>query len=218
MCLCFMTGVNQLYLSLFIECDGQLDLVFVLDASGSIRQERWPLIQSFVKNIVKQLEVKADRVQVGVITFSDSPRTDFSLNTYQRKEDVLHAIERIQYMRGKTHTASALQMMKNQAFSLANGDRTDVPNIAIIVTDGHSNINAEQTIPEAIQARVDGTHMIVATVENDHNNLELKGLASDPKEKNIFNVQRYSQLPTIVSTIVQATCNGKCRVKKIKIW
>jgi len=34
-------------------------------------------------------------------------------------------------------------------FNPANGDRFTVPNTAIVITDGQSNINSSQTIPEA---------------------------------------------------------------------
>ena len=40
-------------------------------------------------------------------------------------------------------------MMKTQA-----GDRDLVPNYAIVITDGESNIQPENTIPKAIEARL----------------------------------------------------------------
>ena len=49
-------------------------------------------------------------------------------------------------------------------FTPANGDRDTVPNYAIIVTDGNSNINQQNTIKEAIEARVDGVHIITVSV------------------------------------------------------
>ena len=94
-------------------------------------------------------------------------------------------------------------------FTAVNGDRSDVDNVAFIISDGHSNINTEDTIPQAIRARISGIHMVVATMENNPKNLELKGIASDPDEKNIFNVRRYGQLSQMVNNLVGITCNGK---------
>ena len=42
-----------------------------------------------------------------------------------------------------THTADALQKMKDIMFTAANGDRDDAPNVAIALSDGNSNINQD---------------------------------------------------------------------------
>ena len=48
-------------------------------------------------------------------------------------------IEALSYTRGTTNTAQALDYVQNNMFSGANGDRTGVANIAVILTDGGSN-------------------------------------------------------------------------------
>ena len=64
-----------------------------------------------------------------------------------------HAIERLQYVKGRTNTAEALLYIRTEMFTALNGDRQDVPNFAVVITDGESNINEERTLPEAIEAR-----------------------------------------------------------------
>ncbi len=56
-------------------------------------------------------------------------------------------------MRGRTNTAEALLYLRSEMFTPFNGDRLDVPNYAVVITDGESNINEERTLPEAIEAR-----------------------------------------------------------------
>ncbi len=193
---------------LFPECDGVLDIAFLLDSSGSIRSERFPALLLYVKTIVSQMEVTPDRTRIAMVTFSDQSNVQFYFDTYKYKEDVLQAIDMINFTPGRTNTAIGLQTLRTQVFNSARGDRFDAPNIAIIITDGNSNINAQDTIPQAIKARVDGMHIIVSTIENNVNNLEIKGMASEPNLKNIFNAQRYSDLPNLVNSITQATCDS----------
>jgi Mg-chelatase subunit ChlD len=190
-------------------CDGRMDMVFVIDASGSIRENRFIDVLNYVRNVVKELEIAFDRVRVGVLTYSDGPRIRFNLNTYQNKEDVLQAIENIEWTQGKTNTADALRRMRIEMFNTANGDRLDVPNFAVVITDGESNVNDEKTIPEAIEARIDGIHVIAVVVGNGHQSLEIKGIASDPDEENILNVNRFSLLNTIETRLVQAVCDDQ---------
>ncbi len=64
-------------------------MIFVIDASGSIRENRFEIVTDFVRNAVDALEVAPDRVRVGVITYSDNAYIQFNLNTYTRKDDVL---------------------------------------------------------------------------------------------------------------------------------
>ena len=46
--------------------------------------------------------------------------------------------------------------MRSQQFIEANGDRPGVPNVAILITDGASNVNEQNTIPAAQYAKEKG--------------------------------------------------------------
>lgn len=70
----------------------------------------------------------------------------------------------LRYTAGKTNTGAALNLVWTQMFTVENGDRIDVPNFAIVITDGQSNVNPEQTLPEAIKTRLAGIQIIVVSV------------------------------------------------------
>ena len=57
---------------------------------------------------------------------------------------------------GRTNIADALRVMRTQMFTDQNGDRMEAPNMCILVTDGTPTVNAERTLPEAIETRVAG--------------------------------------------------------------
>ena len=46
--------------------------------------------------------------------------------------------------------------MYDTMFTAENGDRPNIPNIAIVVTDGESNRDKNLTVPEADEARERG--------------------------------------------------------------
>lgn len=54
----------------------------------------------------------------------------------RRKQDVIQALGYTEYIGERTHTASALRRMRTEIFTQQNGDRDDVPNYAIVITDG----------------------------------------------------------------------------------
>lgn len=57
---------------------------------------------------------------------------------------------------GNTNTSGSLWLMMDQVFTEENGDRPDVPNIAIMVTDGKATWDTQFTIPYAEEARAKG--------------------------------------------------------------
>jgi len=84
-------------------------------------------------------------------------RVDLLYNTaYTLTCSPVDAIDRVKYTYGSTNSADALKTMHEDMFSVANGDRPDVGNIAFMITDGVSNINYRRTIPEAEAAHGKG--------------------------------------------------------------
>ena len=69
---------------------------------------------------------------------------------------MIQAVQRIPFMGGKTFTTSAIRLLRQELFTGRNGDRPNIQNYVILITDGNSNINPAQTIPEAIAARNEG--------------------------------------------------------------
>lgn len=89
------------------------------------------MVKEFAAEIVDQFEIARDRTRVAVIYFSDNSHLHFNLDSYYDKGDIIHAIKRIPYLFGRTHTASALKMIREQVFNGRDGDRTNVENHCI---------------------------------------------------------------------------------------
>jgi len=195
------------------------DLVIVLDVSGSIRRERLRLVKDWINDFLEDLPIDQERIRVGVIKYSDSAEVQFQLNAYNSKQDVLEHIRRVEFVGGKTNTAEALRIMHEEMFTSTNGDRTgsQYPNYAIVFTDGSSNINPQQTIPQAISAKIKGIHMIVVSIGSMVNRVEVRGIASEPWDRNIIQILSQNDLPNYRSVILTALsnnqneCNGACR-------
>jgi len=50
--------------------------------------------------------------------------------------------------------------MMTKVFNVANGDRPEVPDTAIVITDGRSTYDSNLTIPYAEEAKRRGIHVI----------------------------------------------------------
>ena len=60
--------------------------------------------------------------------------------------------------------------MHNEMFSAVNGDRTDAPNIGVVITDGASSVDADRTIPEAQAAKEKGVELFAIGVGDEVSN------------------------------------------------
>lgn len=189
-------------------CTGKVDIAFILDASGSIRNERFPKVIDFVVSIIEQFQVSQQDTRIAAVTYSDTAVPQFLLNTYQTKQDVQLALRRAQFIGGRTNSADAIRYMTNTIFSAANGDRADAPNYCFFLGDGNSNINAADTIPAAVAAREQGITMIPFAVGTDVNTFELRNIASEPYSSTIFTVQSWKDFPSIKDSMINAVCDS----------
>ena len=94
------------------ECEESADIVFALDASGSIGNDNFEKMVDFTRSVIQGLSIGMDGVsrptRVGMLTYSDDVTRVFNLNDYDNKYDVLNALPPY-YKRGTTDTAAAIE-------------------------------------------------------------------------------------------------------------
>ena len=165
----------------FVECENSgIDLVFVLDGSGSITATRFQLIREFVESVSDTLTIGLQDSLVGVIVFSGSASIEFNLQQHTSKATLLPAINPgIPYPTGGTNTAAALQLLLSSAQDGTMGVRNGRTQIAIVVTDGRSN-NRRRTIAAADTLHAAGIYQVYAAGLGGANIDELNAIASDP--------------------------------------
>ena len=91
----------------------------------------------------------------------------------------------------------------------SSGDRPGVPNVALFLWDGNTNVRPELLTPAAIAARNQGIHIIAFGVGTDVDNFEMRNVASEPKNDTIFIVASQRNLSSMLSGLVKATCDSK---------
>ncbi|OWF49646.1 Collagen alpha-5(VI) chain [Mizuhopecten yessoensis] len=187
-------------------CQGKpADVFFLLDESSSIHSEaNFKLELKFVEHVINYLDVSADLTRVGVLTFSDTATMHFKLNDYSNKDEVESALKNIQWRGGNTYTHEALQMLRNEGFSVMNGARKGVAHIGIIVTDGSSN-EPKKTSEEAEKVLNEGTYMFAIGV-GSVNKVELNTLASEPNSDFVFTVKNLGALDKIKEILAYRVC------------
>lgn len=139
----------------FAGCPAKADIVFLLDSSGSVGRHDFQTVRNFVISVVDEFNLAPNQTRVGMAGYSTDVWTNFHLDKYESNDAIRAAIKYIPYKYGSTNTAGGLARMR-EMFEETYGDRPDVQNFGIVVTDGVSNVGEWHTIPEAHRCRDEG--------------------------------------------------------------
>ncbi|KAJ8394654.1 hypothetical protein AAFF_G00044570 [Aldrovandia affinis] len=186
------------------------DLAFLVDGSWSIGDDNFQKIIRFLYSTTGALDrIGPDGTQVAIAQFSDDARTEFKLNSYDDKETLLDAIQRIMYKGGNTKTGRAIKHVKDAIFTVEGGVRRGVPKVLVVLTDGRSQDDVNKVAKEM---QIEG-YIIFAIGFADADYGELVNIASKPIERHVFFVDDLDaftkieeQLITFVCEAASATC------------
>ena len=197
-----------IYFFLLSECSASIDLVIILDSSTSVGQTNFEKMKNFVKSFLQSAAIETGDVRVGLLTYSSAVNIEFHLNQFSTRHDIYTAIDNILWRYGSTNTADALQTMHETMFSAIHGDRANVPNIAIIITDGVSNINSQRTISESTNAKGKNIHIYAIGI-GLQDMQEVNGISSYPPTSNAFAVKDFDELEGLDKAIFETVCISK---------
>lgn len=198
---------NEVF-SIFVGCETQADVTFILDSSDSVGQTNFGTQLDFAKSIVNKLDISPGRTQIGTVTFSSTANNQFNLNQYNNKNDVLNAISGIRYTPGSTHTGTAIKYVTQQSFTPLHGARTNVPHIAVLITNGPS-FTKDITKIEAKTAKDNNVVIYAIGVGGGIDRDELMSVSSSPNSRYFMTADNYQTLNTLSDLLAAKICNGK---------
>ncbi|NXT63796.1 CO6A3 protein, partial [Chaetops frenatus] len=154
------------------------DLIFLIDGSNNIGSVNFPAIRDFLVNLIEILRVGAQQIHIGVVQYSDQPRTEFALNSYSTKADVLDAVKALGFRGGEeANTGAALEFVVENLFTQAGGSRIEeaVPQILVLISGGESSDDIREGLLAVKQAGIFSFSIGVLNADS----AELQQIATD---------------------------------------
>jgi len=108
---------------------------------------------------------------------------------------------------GRTNTQDALRLTYQSLFTVNRGDRSGVRNVAVVVSDGNSNMEASRTQPEAEAARQSGVELFSVSVGVRANPAEMAGIASDPDSEHLLHMRNEHEITSTANSLLSLLCN-----------
>ena len=197
---------NSVVIKCCIEkCKTELDLVIIMDSSGSIGEPDFKKEKDFVKTLISSLEIGNNYTQVAIINYNSNADIVVDFSVPSTKQSLLNIVDRIKYSGGNTNTAEALKFANEKVLVESKGMRPNsIPKLVIVITDGESNVNPQNTIPYSNKIKARDIKVISVGVGPGIKLQELLGIASSPDDQ--YFVSDFNQIITLISGLSRASC------------
>jgi len=108
---------------------------------------------------------------------------------------------------GRTNTQDALRLTYESVFVAHRGDRNGVANVAVVVSDGNSNVASDRTLTEAEAARRRGVEIFAVSVGQESNAAEMAGIASDPDGEHLLSMRSENEVTSTANSLLDLLCD-----------
>ncbi|TRY60582.1 hypothetical protein DNTS_026991 [Danionella cerebrum] len=186
--------------------ENEADIVFLVDGSSSIGWENFQQIRNFLSTVINNFEIGPNKVRIGLVQYSTSPRTEFFLNTYESKGDILNYIRDLRYQTGGTRTGQGLEFILKNHFVESAGSRAHhhVPQIAVVITDGDSQDDVAVWAKVLRQREIE----IFAIGIKEADEKMLEEIASEPFDQHVYSVTDFAALQKITQRVTGYLCTA----------
>jgi hypothetical protein len=196
------------------KCESSLDMVILMDSSGSIRKDNYLKGINFIKRLIDGLEISENETRVSLIKFSDDALMIKKLDDEYNKDQLNKIIDEKMsiYMNGETNTQEAL-ILANEVLKEKNGMRSieqGVAKVVVVITDGGSTINKNLTIPNAQIIKDRGFSIISVGIGSKLNQNELIGISSNKNE--VYNADDYNKIFEIIEGLRRTMCQQPAKI------
>ena len=184
-----------------------VDLAFVIDGSTTIGTDNFLAYKTFMTKVLDNFQIGEENTRVSVVQYASVVREEFPLNKYFNKDEIVQAIEDIEWLTGNTATNDAIHYLVDTSFSREHGGRPEAPDLVIILTDGKAQNHT--AVEEASKRLHDSGAVVYSVGIGDAPSLnELQDIASDPDETFVLQAADFSLLLQKERPLINSICKN----------
>ena len=200
------------------QCQGFIDITFVVDTSGSIGRRNYQRMKEFIVDFVRNFDIGPDAAQIGVIQYNRRAFDTIKLDEFQNEADLVSAIDSLDYFRGGTYTGNALTQMLDAYEGIINWysqPREGSKKAVVVLTDGKAR--DDEVVEEASRRMVDNEIDSYAIgIGKNIAEEELAAIAGG-NEDNVFPTT-FGALQDITEAISSSIMECSESISKLVLW
>jgi len=186
------------------KCKAPVDIVLLLDASGSISSTNFALMKKFCYQMASNITISADDANFGLVQFSDNSRIEYYLSSDESA--ILSGISNMNQITGGTNMDSGL----DTAFSVFKSSARKVNQVLIMFTDGEPN-PGNDPVTHAKALKDAGIEIYTVGVGSGVNPRILKAIATEDSNElqpHYMQASSFTQLIDLLNNVISAACKG----------
>ncbi|CAD5217445.1 unnamed protein product [Bursaphelenchus okinawaensis] len=183
-------------------CNPKLDIVFVLDTSGT-HEKAYREHVHWAVALVNSLPLEPDTVRIAAVQYANFPLTEFALGTYPSANDIKEHLNQMNATEGQAHTGYALRKAENELFRQDRA-RSNASKVIVLFTDGESVDDPAKPAKQLREHK--NVRIYVASATEPASELMLEKIAGS--EDNVFGPSRLRNLRDTL--IVEAERTRAC--------
>uniref|UniRef100_A0A8C9J3U2 VWFA domain-containing protein n=1 Tax=Panthera tigris altaica TaxID=74533 RepID=A0A8C9J3U2_PANTA len=182
------------------KCPSQeMDIVFLIDGSGSIDQRDFKQMKDFVIAVMGQFE--GTNTLFSLMQYSNDLEIHFTFTKFQSSSSPQSLVDPIVQMNGLTFTATGILKVVKELFHSRNGARESAKKILIVITDGQKYkdpLEYSDVMPLAEKAGIIRYAIGVGDAFQEPTaREELNTIGSVPSQDHVFKVDNFAALSSI---------------------
>ncbi|TSO25219.1 Collagen alpha-1(XII) chain [Bagarius yarrelli] len=182
------------------------DLVFLVDGSWSVGRENFKYIRNFIGAVAGAFDIGEDKTRVAVVQYSTDTRTEFNMNQYFKRAELLPGHPKPAVQRGQHYDrcGEAIDYLMKNTFTEAAGSRKTFPKVAIIITDGKSQDPVDEY---ARRLRNIGVEVFLLGIKGADED-EIRTIASTPHSTHVYSVLDFDRIKEVQEQLITQVCLG----------
>ena len=189
------------------KCQLPIDLIFVIDASGSVGRENYEKQKEFIKILASRYDL-VNNSQAAVIVFSNHASNEIKLGSKRTALSFATSVDDIPYFQAFTRIDLALRLAYDEYFLANNSNKTE--RLIVLLTDGKQTRNNFMTpayipIEDTVQLLRSKSARMFAVGIGDSVDLTEMRIVTE-QEDDIFLATEFNDLIAKADFIAKTTC------------
>ncbi|CAF1573979.1 unnamed protein product, partial [Didymodactylos carnosus] len=190
-------------------CQTILDLILIVDDSGSVAVSDFERAKSAMANLTERLNIGPHRVHISIIKYSTTVEDSYIFSktgTNQLKGAIVNVIKNLKYTGGSTATGDAISRARQICDRECREKTEAIPRAVVLFTDGNSNTGKPVGQESALLREQTKATVFAVGIGSGINELELQLIATKPYETYVLRLSNYLQLTQVINEVTIIAC------------
>ena len=159
----------------------QLDLGFVFGSNGKNADATFTREKALAKKMIEKFDISKTSTLVGAVVYDTNARLAWRLGDLMDARSTIYTIDRLRRLRNGNSILKALEIARNDLFSIKNGARRGVPKTLIVFID-KTDARDQRLEDTAKQLKDKGVKVIVIAIGPEVDKKDVSGITSSPTD------------------------------------